>query len=73
MPVSNELFELFSPDVYDGGAVVLYALRQVIGDRTFRRLERPAQRYERKSVGTEDFIALASHVSGRNLGPFLRD
>jgi aminopeptidase N len=74
MPVSNELFELFSPNVYDGGAVVLYALRQVIGDRTFGRLERLwAQRYEGKSVATEDFIALASRVSGRNLGPFLRD
>jgi aminopeptidase N len=74
MPASNELFELFSPNVYDGGAVVLYALRQVIGDRTFRELERRwAQRYEGESVGTEDFIALASKVSGRNLRPFLRD
>jgi aminopeptidase N len=46
----------------------------VIGDRTFRRLERLwAQRYEGKSIGTEDFIALASRVSGRNLGPFLRE
>jgi aminopeptidase N len=58
MPVSNELFELFSPNVYDGGAVVLYALRQVIGDRAFERLEREwAQRYEGDSVGTEDFMA----------------
>jgi aminopeptidase N len=74
MPASNELFELFSPNVYDGGAVVLYALRQVIGDRTFRELEREwAQRYEGESVGTEDFIALASRISGRNLAPFLRD
>jgi aminopeptidase N len=74
MPASNELLELFSPNVYDGGAVVLYALRQVIGDRTFRELERQwAQRYEGESVGTEDFIALASKVSGRNLRPFLRD
>jgi aminopeptidase N len=74
VPASNELFELFSPNVYDGGAVVLYALRQAIGDRTFRELERRwAQRYEGQSVGTEDFIALASRVSARNLGPFLRD
>jgi aminopeptidase N len=74
MPVSNELFELFSPNVYDGGAVVLYALRQVIGERAFARLQVEwAQRYEGKSVGTEDFIALASRVAGRNLGPFLRD
>lgn len=74
MPASNELFELFSPNVYDGGAVVLYALRQVIGDRAFRKLEREwAQRYEGESVGTQDFIRLASKVSHRDLGPFLRD
>ena len=74
MPASNELFELFSPNVYDGGAVVLYALRQVIGERAFERLEKDwAQRYEGESVGTEDFIALASKVARRDLGPFLRD
>jgi aminopeptidase N len=74
MPSSNELFELFSPNVYDGGATVLYALRQVIGDTAFRELERRwAQRNEGESVGTEDFIALASKVAERNLGPFLRD
>jgi aminopeptidase N len=74
MPLSNEQFELFSPNVYDGGAVVLYALRQVIGDRAFARLQREwAQRYEGESVGTHDFIALASRVAGRNLRPFLRD
>ena len=74
MPASNELFELFSPNVYDGGAVVLYALRQVIGERAFARLEEEwAQRNKGESVGTEDFIALASKVARRNLGPFLRD
>ena len=39
-PKSNELFDLFSPNVYDGGATVLYALRQVIGESAFERLER---------------------------------
>jgi aminopeptidase N len=66
LPTSNELFDLFSPNVYDGAATVLYALRQVIGDQTFRELERQwAQRYEGESVGTEDFIALASRISAR--------
>ncbi len=74
MPASSEMFELFSPNVYDGGAVVLYALRQVIGERAFERLQEEwTQRYEGESVGTEDFIALASKVARRNLGPFLRD
>jgi aminopeptidase N len=73
-PLSNELFELFSPNVYDGGAVVLYALRQEIGERAFAELERRwAQSKEGESVGTSDFIALASRVAGRNMKPFLTD
>jgi aminopeptidase N len=73
-PASNELFELFSPNVYDGGAVALYALRQEIGERAFAVLERRwVQANAGDSVGTSDFIALASRVAGRNLGPFLRD
>jgi aminopeptidase N len=73
-PSSSELFELFSPNVYDGGAVVLYALRQVIGEEAFAELQRRwAQHYAGRSVGTEDFIALASRVAHRDLGPFLRD
>lgn len=73
MPSHND-FDLFSPNVYEGGAVVLYALRQVIGDETFRRLERRwAQRFEGESVSTDDFIAFASKVAGRDLGPFLRE
>jgi aminopeptidase N len=72
-PSSNELFDLFSPNVYDGGATVLYALRQVIGERAFGRLERRwVQQNAGRSVGTGDFIALASKVAGRDLGPFLR-
>jgi aminopeptidase N len=74
LPTSNDLFDLFSPNVYDGGAVVLYALRQVIGERSFVELERRwAKQNAGESVGTEDFIALASRVAGRDLGPFLRD
>ena len=51
----------FSFNVYHGGALVLYALREKIGNRAFERLEREwVRRYRDKSVGTEDFIALAS-------------
>jgi len=53
---------------------VLYALRQVVGAATFQRIERAwVSKYEGQSASTDDFIALASSVSGRNLGPFLRD
>jgi aminopeptidase N len=65
---------LFSFQVYHGGALVLYALRQLVGADTFQRIERAwLQTYEGRSAGTDDFIALASRVSGRDLTRFLRD
>ena len=74
LPASGDIDVLFSPNVYDGGATVLYALRQLIGDETFRRLERRwAQHYEGESVGTGDFIAFASKVAHRDLRVFLED
>ena len=74
-PVATPTSEdtLFSFQVYHGGALVLYALRQVVGAATFQRIERTwLQTYEGKSASTDDFIALASRVSGRNLTGFLR-
>ena len=57
---------------YQGGALTLFALRQEVGDDTFRRIERAwVRRYDDKVAGTADFIALASRVAGRDLGPFL--
>jgi aminopeptidase N len=65
---------LFSFNVYHGGALVLYALRQVVGDDIFQRIERGwTQRYRNQSASTADFIALASHIAGRDLTDFLRD
>jgi len=74
LPASGDFDTLFAFQRYHGGALVLYALRQVVGAATFQRIEREwVSRYEGKSASTDDFIALASQVSGRNLGPFLRD
>ncbi len=74
LPMSGDLDTLFSFQVYHGGALVLYALRQVVGAATFQRIERAwVARYEGQSASTDDFIALASQVSGRNLTGFLRD
>ena len=57
--------QLFSPQVYYGGALVLYALRQQVGDAAFRALERAwVARYRDGVASTQDFIALASQVSG---------
>jgi aminopeptidase N len=65
---------LFAFQRYHGGALVLYALREKIGRRAFEELERQwVRRYEDESVGTEDFIALASKVAQRDLGSFLRE
>jgi aminopeptidase N len=68
-----DVLDLFNPNVYDGGALVLYALKQVVGQSTFYEIERRWVRiHEGGSASTEDFIALASRVAQRDLGPFLR-
>ena len=73
-PTGDDIFTLFSDNVYGGGAVVLYALRQVIGDPAFRRLERDwAQSQRGRSVSTDDFIAFVNASTGRDLTAFLRD
>jgi aminopeptidase N len=64
---------MFSLNAYHGGALVLYALRQRVGDATFQRIERTwVARYRDRSAGTGDFIALASQVAHRDLTGFLR-
>ncbi len=73
-PPSGAPDELFNPNVYYGGALVLYALRQEIGDPAFRQLERTwVTKYRGRSASTADFIALASQVAGRDLSQFLND
>lgn len=63
---------LFSPNVYDGGAVVLYALEQKVGEQTMDTIQREwPQRFRNKSVSTDDFIAFVSDVAGQDLTEFL--
>ena len=65
---------LFAFQRYHGGALVLFALREKIGTRAFERLEREwVRRYANESVGTDEFIALASKVARQDLTGFLRD
>jgi aminopeptidase N len=72
LPSSPE--SLFAFQRYHGGALVLFALREKIGTRAFEKLEREwVRRYANESVGTDEFIALASKVARQDLGPFLRD
>lgn len=70
-PENGEKISIFRPVVYDGSALVLYALRQEIGQDTFERLERVWVRTHRDSTATTaDFVSLASRISGRDLSGF---
>jgi aminopeptidase N len=63
---------LFNGDVYWGGALALFALRERVGARAFARVERTwVRRYRGRSASTRDFIALAARVSHRPVRRFL--
>jgi aminopeptidase N len=62
---------MFSFNRYDGGAVVLHALRKTIGDELFFTLiRRWVADNNGSSRTTEDFVALADKVSGQDLTEF---
>ncbi|MFC7218634.1 M1 family metallopeptidase [Streptomyces polyrhachis] len=71
-PGEDGKLSIFRPNVYDGAALALYALRQEIGTEAFDRLERAwVRRHAHGTAGTADFVALASATAGRDLGAFL--
>ncbi|MFJ4918290.1 M1 family metallopeptidase [Streptomyces sp. NPDC088725] len=71
-PTAGHPISLFRPVVYDGSALILYALRQEIGEQDFARVERSWVRDHRDGTATTaDFTALASEVAGRDLSAFL--
>ena len=62
---------LFGYERYDGGAVVVHALRGELGDELFfTLLQRWVADNDGTSRTTEDFIALAEEVAGRSLDTF---
>jgi aminopeptidase N len=62
---------LFSPTVYDRGALTLHALRLRIGDEAFfATLRRWTERYHDGNAMTSDFITLAEEMSGEELDAF---
>ena len=62
---------LFGFERYDGGAVVVHALRREIGDDAFfALLQRWVADNDGTSRTTEDFEALANDVAGRDLAAF---
>jgi aminopeptidase N len=59
---------IFDGAVYDRGAMTMHALRLEVGDRAFFRILRTwAQSRAGDNVTTEEFIAHAERVSGRQL------
>ncbi|MFD7665360.1 M1 family metallopeptidase [Streptomyces sp. NPDC059788] len=72
-PTPGNKTGIFRPVMYDGSALVLYALRAKIGHAAFDRLERAWVARHRDGVaGTADFVALASRTSGQDLSGFFR-
>ncbi len=65
---------LFGFETYDGGAVVVHALRLELGDDDFfALLQRWLVDNANTSQSTGDFIALAEDVAGRELSTFFDD
>ncbi|WP_055494328.1 M1 family metallopeptidase [Streptomyces sp. TP-A0356] len=72
-PEAGQKISLFRPNVYDGAALVLYALRQEIGTAAFEHLERAWVAVHRdRTATTADFERLASTVAGRDLSAFFQ-
>ncbi|MEU9733749.1 M1 family metallopeptidase [Streptomyces sp. NPDC048002] len=71
VPEPGRKIGIFRPNVYDGAALILYALRQEIGRPSFERLERAwVARHQDGVASTDEFVALASEISGRDLTAF---
>jgi aminopeptidase N len=75
LPKSGAVDKFYTIQIYDGGALVLYALRQKLGESAFDQIERAwVQRYRGSVASTDDFIAVATEISGdASVTPFLRD
>ncbi|EFH28910.1 MULTISPECIES: M1 family metallopeptidase [Streptomyces] len=72
-PKAGQKIGIFRANVYDGAALVLYALRQEIGHKSFESLERAwVQEHRDGTASTADFVHLASEISGRDLDGFLQ-
>ncbi|GAA3842680.1 M1 family metallopeptidase [Streptomyces coacervatus] len=72
-PDPGQKISIFRPNVYDGAALVLYALRQEIGRPAFEHLERSWVTLHRDGTATTaDYERLASRISGRDLSGFFK-
>ncbi len=64
----------FNPNVYTGGALALFALREEVGAQTFAKIEIAYLAQHRFAPGsTADYVAVANQVSGRDLTTFFKE
>lgn len=71
-PGSPRPDDLFNPGVYTRGALTLHALRRQVGDNTFFSILREYQdRFGGSVASTDQFIDLASEISGQSMRPLL--
>lgn len=62
---------LFTPAIYERGALVLHALRLTIGDAKFFELVQAwASKYRYSTATTAEFVALTNEITGRDLTAF---
>jgi aminopeptidase N len=62
---------LYTSESYTGGALVFHALHLQVGDEAFFNILRTyVERYRGGNAGTDEFIALAEEISGRDLQSF---
>lgn len=70
-PGSPSPDDLYGFPVYQGGAVVLHALRTRVGDAAFfQTLQTYAERFAYANASTADLVAVAEEVSGQELSAF---
>ncbi|MEU0569642.1 M1 family metallopeptidase [Nonomuraea sp. NPDC005983] len=62
--------DLFNDSVYTRGGMTLHALRKSVGDTTFFKLLKTwTEQHKYGNVTTDEFIALAEQLSGKDLKP----
>lgn len=73
-PKSGSVYDLYTPQQYDGGALVLFALYKKVGATKFAAIEKKwTSTYKGKSASTAQFISLAGSVYGQSLTTFLKE
>jgi aminopeptidase N len=65
---------LFGDGVYQRGGMTVHALRRTIGEDAFARLLTTwTSEHRNGNANTDEFIALAERLSGRDLDAFFKD